>query len=71
MSEPGNVQNIRDLLVVAMAPDLQRWGYDNGLTLNIPEAREIVAFVLDHTTGKSFELLAKLRAEQTAEEKHP
>jgi hypothetical protein len=56
----GKIENIRDFLIVALAPDLQKWGDDNGITLNAQEAREIVAFILDHLTGKSYGLLAKL-----------
>ena len=69
-AEPA-IQNIRDLLVVAMAPELQCWGEDRGLHLMLVEAMAVVAFVLDHTTAHSFKLLAELHGEQTNPEKKP
>ena len=56
----NEIHNIRDVLIVALAPELQTWGEARGLHWKLEEARSIVAFILDHLTGHSYGLLAKL-----------
>jgi hypothetical protein len=54
------IQNIRDLLIVAIAPDLQVWAEARRLHLLRQDTEAIIALVIDGLTPRSVELLAEL-----------
>ena len=56
----NEIHNIRDFLIVALAPELEQYMVNEVEPQDPQATRKIVAFILDHLTGHSYGLLAKL-----------
>jgi hypothetical protein len=57
------VEGVRDLLVVAIAPELEKWISDHPAEPGVAYHQALVAFVLDSLTVSAIEQLARERRE--------